>query len=183
MYTAIIQERKNRSRFAYANDVRLGLSLIEMLIYVAIFSGVFVVLYNLFFVTSRIRAVSNATLAINENARVALGKIRDSILDASSASVGGACPENKLNLTIAGVITTYQITNGILEVIVGTNPAQAVTSSLVIVGTNSSCLFALITNPAPAKQTVQIQFHLSYNSPNNPLTSISQDYQNTVSLR
>ena len=178
-----MQDQKYSSRFFNAHHFRTGLSLIEMLIYLAIFSGVLLVLYNLFFVTSRIRAVSNATLAINENARVSLSKIRDSILDASAASVSGTCPENKLNLTISSVATTYQVTNGILEVVIGTNPAQALSSSLVIAGTNASCLFTIITNPAPAKRTVQIQLRITYNTPDNPLTYISQDYENTVSLR
>ena len=173
----------NKNKIFCAYNLRTGLSLIEMLIYLAVFSGILMVLYNLFFVTSRIRAVSNATLAMNENARVALGKIRDSILDASAVSIAGTCPENKLNLTIAGVVTTYQITNGVLEVIVGVNPVQSLTSPLVIAGTSAPCLFAIITNPAPAKSTVQIRFRVTYNSPNNPLTNISQDYQNTVSLR
>ena len=154
-----------------------------MLIYLAVFSGILMVLYNLFFVTLRIRATNNARLAINENARVSLAKMRDSILDASAAAVAGTCPENKLNLTIAGVVTTYQITSGTLEVIVEGNPAQSLTSSLVIAGTSGPCLFSIITNPAPATPTVQMRFRVSYNSPNNPVTSISQDYQNTVSLR
>ena len=141
------------------------------------------VLYNLFLVTIRTRAVSNAKLAINENARVSVGKIRNSILDASAAAESGTCPENKLDLTIAGVTTTYRITDGVLEIVEGANPAQSVTSSLVIVGTGASCLFAIISNPAPAKPTVRIQLRVTYNTPNNPLTDISQDYQNTVSLR
>ena len=178
-----MQNQKKKDQYIYENNVRAGLSLIELLIYLAVFSGILMVLYNLFFVTSRIRAVSNATLAMNENARVALGKMRDSILDASVVSVAGTCPENKLNITIGGVVTTYQITSGILEVIVGVNPVQSLTSPLVITGTSGPCLFTIITNPAPAKPTVQIQFRVTYNSPNNPLTNISQDYQNTVSLR
>ncbi len=181
-----MQDNRNINQFPHACEqhfFRKGISLIEMLVYLAIFSGVLIVLYNLFFVTSQIRAVSNATLAINENARVSLGKIRDSILDATAAFVSGTCPENRLDLTIGGSMTTYRITNGTLEVVTGVNPAQSLTSSLVIAGTSAPCLFTIIANPAPAKPTIQIKFRVSYNSPGNPLTSISQDYQNTVSLR
>lgn len=160
-----------------------GLSLIELLIYLAVLSILMVGVADIFFVTMRIRAQNNAKLLVNENARVILGKMREAILDASAMATSGVCPANKLDLTIGGSTTSFQITNGIMEIVEGINPAKPLTAANVIASTNAPCLFTTINNPAPAKSTVQIQLRIAYNTSINTPAAVSQDYALTVSLR
>ncbi len=138
---------------------------------------------NVFLIVTQIRARTNAKLALNENARLILGKMRDSILDASAATTGGSCPANTLNLTQGATTTLYQINNGVFEIIENANPARVLSSSLVVASSSAPCLFVKISNPAPAKPTVQINLRMLSNSSGNALTEVSQDYELTVSLR
>lgn len=157
--------------------------MIELLMYLAVFSILMVGIGNMFLITIRIRAQNNAKFAVNENARVVLGKIREAILDGSAAVTSGTCPANKLDVTIGGITTSFQITSGIMEIVEGINPAKSLTSTNVIASTNAPCLFTRINNPAPAKPTIQIQLRMTSNAPANSIAAVSQDYQLTVSLR
>lgn len=160
-----------------------GLSLIELLIYLAVLSIIMLGIVDIFLITIRSRAENNAKFAVNENARIVLGKIRDAILDGTAVAITGTCPENQLDITIAGSTTSFQIVNGVVQIIEGVSPTKPLTTPNVTAGASASCLFAKIDNPAPAKSTIQIQLRMAYNAPTNFITTISQDYQLTVSLR
>lgn len=168
---------------SYKKRKNKGVSLIELLIYISIFSVLMVGVVNLFLITARVRAKNNATFAVNENTRVAAGTIRDALLDADTAVTSGTCPANNLDLTKGASTTSFQITGGALQVILDANPAKAITSSSVIASTSAPCLFTKINNPTPAKPTVQVKMRTIYNAPGNPVVGISQDYEFTVSLR
>lgn len=160
-----------------------GISLIELLIYLAVLLILMVGITEMFLITMKIRAQNNAKLAVNETARVVLGKIREAILDASAVATTGTCPANKLDVTIGGNTTSFQITSGIMEIVEGINPAKPLTAANIIASTNASCLFTKIDNPTPAKSTIQIQLRITNNASANSITAISQDYELTVSLR
>ena len=160
-----------------------GFSLIELLIYIAVLAFVLLAVSQIFLIVIRMRAQNNARFTVNENGRVVVGKVRDTILDAASASVSGVCPANSLTLTSGANTTVYQITNGVFEVVENGGPAKALTSSQVVASATAGCLFAKIENPVPAKPTVQTKLRITYNSPGNPITEISQEYEITVSLR
>ena len=160
-----------------------GISLIELLIYLAVLLILMVGITEIFLITMRVRARSNAMFAVNENARVVLGKMRDAILDGTAVATSGTCPANSLDVTIAGSITRFQVTNGIVEIVEGVNPAKSLTAANVVVSTGASCLFTKMNNPAPAKPTIRIQLRVTYNTPGNVVTEISQDYELAVSLR
>ncbi len=155
----------------------------RLLLYVAILSVILVLVLGMFLVTGRVRARNNAKLALNENARVILGRVRDSILDSSSATLGGSCGQNTLTLTIGASSVTYRITGNVFEIVEDANPAKALSASSVRVGNAGSCLFTKLANPAPSKPTVQVNLRLTYDTPGNPLTELTQDYQMTVALR
>lgn len=160
-----------------------GVTLLELLIYVAILSIGIMAALNLFFIVTRIRAQSGAELIVNENGRVALAKVKNAILDASLAATPGTCPLNRLDLDIGGSTTTFRVTSGILEIVEGASPAAAITADSVIATTSADCLFTLINNPAPAKATIQVKLRVKYDAPGSYFREVSKDYQTTVSLR
>ncbi|MBI4458168.1 prepilin-type N-terminal cleavage/methylation domain-containing protein [Candidatus Uhrbacteria bacterium] len=160
-----------------------GFSLIELLIYVGILSVILVLVLSVYLILGRIRARNNAKLALNENARIILGRVRNSILDSSAAVLGGSCGQNTLTLTVGASSVTYRITGNVFEIVEDANPAQVLSSSSVRVGNAGTCLFVKLDNPAPSKPTVQVNLRLTYDTPGNPLTELTQDYQQTVALR
>ncbi|TSC78586.1 MAG: hypothetical protein G01um101433_147 [Parcubacteria group bacterium Gr01-1014_33] len=160
-----------------------GFSLIELLIYIAVLAFVLLAVSEIFLIVIRLRAQNNAKFTVNENGRVVLGAVRDAILDAGSASVSGVCPANTLTLTTAATTTVYQITNGVFEMAENGGPAKALTSSQVAASGGAPCLFTKIENPIPAKPTIQTKLRITYNTPGNPVTELSQEYEITVSLR
>lgn len=160
-----------------------GFSLIEMLLYVSILAIILVLVLSVYLVINRVRARTNAKLALNENARIILGRVRNSIQDASAAVTGGSCGQNTLTLTVGGSSVTYRITGTVFEIVEDANPAQALSAATVRAANAGSCLFTKLTNPAPSKSTVQVNLRLTYDTPGNPLTELTQDYQLTAALR
>jgi Tfp pilus assembly protein PilW len=160
-----------------------GLSLIELLIYVAVLSVLLVGAVNVFLVVMRVRAHNNAKFAVNENARVVLGSIRDTLLDADSVSTGGSCPLNTLAVTTGPTTTTYAIANGAVQKTVNADQANTLTVANVTASTGSPCLFTKIDNPPPAQTNIQIKLRVASNASANSPSSIVQDYQLSVSLR
>src|SRR3989344_5795245 len=78
-----------------------GISLLELIIYIAVFSVIAVVMIEIFFVTMRGRDLANARYEIASNLRFATEQIRQTVFDASAISVSGICPSNILNATSA----------------------------------------------------------------------------------
>lgn len=160
-----------------------GFSLLELLIYIAIFGTVVLATTNVLVVVFEGRDSTNARYEVMQNIRFASEKIRQLVYDASSFTVSGACPFNVLEATISGATTTATINNGILQLVSG-GDISALTSDLVTAtSTNSGCLFAKISNPSPAKSTLQIQFTISYNDNGNRQLNFSNSVKTTISQR
>ena len=89
-----------------------GFSLLELLVYVAIFGVVVMVVASMLVVILNSKDGTDAQLEVAQNLRFSSEKVRQLVYDAASSSVSGACPLNTLEVTIAGVTTTVAIANG-----------------------------------------------------------------------
>lgn len=160
-----------------------GFSLLELLIYIAIFGTVVLATTNVLVTVFEGRDSTNARYEVTQNIRFASEKIRQLVYDASSFTVSGACPFNVLETTISGATTTVAINNGVLQT-VSAGDTNALTSDLVTAtSTSGNCVFIKISNPLPAKPTLQFQFAISYNDKGNQQLKFSDSIKTTISQR
>lgn len=160
-----------------------GFSLLELLIYIAIFGTVVLATANVLVTVFEGRDSTNARYEVLQNIRFASEKIRQLVYDTSSSTVSGVCPFNVLEVIIGGATTTVTINNGILQTVSGGN-TNILTSNLVTAtSTDGNCLFVKISNPLPAKPTLQFQFSISYNNNGNQQLKFSDSIKTTISQR
>lgn len=163
-----------------------GISLLELIIYIAVFSVIAVVMIEIFFVSMRGRDLANARYEISSNLRFATDQIRQIVFDASAVSVSGTCPVNILNATsaISSATSSFFISEGALN-FGNASGTSAITTNKVIATTTTpgDCLFTIINNPSPAKSTLQVKIKMVYNSQGRSDLDISDSMQITVSLR
>lgn len=168
------------------DSVSKGVSLLELLIYLAVFSIIVVVLTSIFPVIVRVRATANARFEVQENLRSALEKIQQTVFDAGYSETGGSCPLNTLGLGVGTATTTFQVVSGRLQIReADANPFSDITSANVSVAVSdgATCLFTKVANPTPAKSTIQIKIKVSYNDQGRPELKFSDLSQLTISLR
>lgn len=159
-----------------------GVSLLELIIYIAVLSIVALVTVNIFFVTMRSRDLINARYEIAQNLRFATEQIRQEVFDATSVSTSGSCPLNVLDITAGSATSSFYITNGVLQ-FSNASGTGAITNNNVIASTTASCLFAIIDNPPPAKDSLQVKLEMVYNSQGRSDLEISDERQMTITLR
>ncbi len=159
-----------------------GFSLLELIIYVAVFGVVVLAATNILVVVFEGRDSTNSRYEVLQNIRFSSEKIRQLIYDSSSFTVSGSCPFNILETTISGTTTTVAINNGILQTVSGGN-TNNLTSDSVSATSTGNCLFAKTSNPAPAKPTLQFQFTISYNDNGNQQLKFSDSIKTTISQR
>jgi Tfp pilus assembly protein FimT len=160
-----------------------GVSLLELIIYIAIFSLVALAMSEIFFASIKGGDLANVRFEVSQNMRFATEKIRQAVFDSSSISVSGNCPSNQLNITTGVATSSIFIDAGILK-ISGSNGIENITSDSVIATTTpTGCLFIIILNPQPAKPTLQAKLKIVYNSQGRSDLDIGDSQQITVSLR
>jgi len=163
-----------------------GVSLLELIIYIAVFSVIAVVMIEIFFVSMRGRDLANARYEVASNLRFATEQIRQTVFDASAISVSGSCPVNILNATSAISLATssFFISANALN-FSNASGTFAITTNKVIATTTTpgDCLFTLINNPSPAKNTLQVKIKMIYNSQGRSDLDVGDSRQITVSLR
>jgi len=161
-----------------------GISLLELIIYVSVFSIVALVMVEIFFVSIKGDDLASARFEVNQNLRFAAEKIRQTVFDALAISVSGACPLNILNATsTTGATSSIFIDNGFLKISNGSGINDITTGKVVASSTLSDCLFTIINNPAPAKSTLQAKLKIVYNSQGRSDLDIAESQQITISLR
>lgn len=109
--------------------MKKGVSLIELIIYMAVVAIVLLVVIDL--VTNLVysQAKNSHSSEVTQNLEFALQKIGRSVEGASA--VNGTYPSDSLNLTVAGQTEIYAIQGGVLTYKKGESAAVAVTSSKV----------------------------------------------------
>ena len=114
-----------------------GVSLMELLIYIAILSVILLVISSAFISISKTGGVVDARTEVNSNARFAVNKIIQDVKSASAVSVptivGGTAVT--LQLTVSGDTILYDVSAGQLRRKVNAGAAEPVTSNLVTVST------------------------------------------------
>lgn len=160
-----------------------GFSLLELIIYVAIFGAVVLATTSVLVSVFEGRDSTNSRYEVMQNIRFASEKIRQLVYDASSFTVSGVCPFNVMEATIGAATTSAAISNGVLILTSGGSSTPLIAESVTATSTSGSCLFAKISNPTPAKSTLQFQFTISYNDNGNQQLKFSDSVKTTISQR
>ena len=111
--------------------MKSGSSLIEILLYVAIATIVLIIVgesVSAVFISQQKIKTEKEVIG---NLTLALGKIRESIKEASA--ITGDYPANTLNLTINGATTTYSLSNGFLQKKIDSADAVNITTDKVTI--------------------------------------------------
>lgn len=155
---------------------RSGVSLLELLIYIAIFSIVVTVLASVFPVILRSRSTANARFEVQENMRFGLEKIQQAIVDSKFAEVvTSGCPRDILKVGDGLATTTFQIAYNVT-----TSPGTAAQTgvgtawSSVDNALTSNNLYASVAfSPFGISQYIKLT-NFGFNIPSNqPITGVS----------
>lgn len=164
-----------------------GFTLLELLIYVAILSGLMIVSTNMFISLSRGQGQSQAKAEVDTAIRFATELLRQDIKNASAVSTPSVgVPNSTLSLTrsILGVPTTiiYDISGGVLRRKEGAASAVNITNSNITVSTPT---FTRIENTnlvfSSTSVAIKINMTFGYNS-TSPDWKYSTSLQTTVNL-
>lgn len=159
-----------------------GVSLLELIIYIAVFSIISLIMVEIFIVVLKGRDVANARFEVSQNMRFATEKIRQAVFDASSISVSGSCPLNNLDITAGLATSSFFISNNVLKFSNASGTSDIIGAKVMATTTPTDCLFSIISNPVPAKPTLQAKLKIVYNGEGGDM-GISESQQITVSLR
>jgi competence protein ComGC len=134
---------------------RSGITLIEMLIYSALFSILVVVLSEILLSTLEVRIESQANAAVNQDSRFLLSRLSYDIQRSSAITVPNALGGSGgvLTLTIGGANTTYQLAGNAVT-ITNTNGTDALSSPE---SSMSALTFKRLGNVG-GKESVQVKF-------------------------
>lgn len=165
-----------------AKPLERGFSLVELIIYISIFTVALAVGYQLLSVTGRIRSQTEARYEVQQNIRFAVEKISEQIRKASAIS--GTYPANTLTLTVSGQSVVFNLSGGILTMQEGAGPIQNLTTDSVVASApDGGYLFTKIDNPVPSKSSVQIKLKMDYNNLGRPDWTYGTEMRTTISLR
>lgn len=111
-----------------------GISLLELLIYIALLSGLMVVVSDAFILLSKGRGQSEARSEINSAIRFAGELIKQDVKNATAVSAPAlGTPGSTLSLTVSGNTILYDMLDGVLRRKVNAGAPEAVTGSYVTV--------------------------------------------------
>lgn len=156
-----------------------GVTLIELLIYVAIVSGILIVISDAFLAISATGRSIDAKTEVNSNMRFATQKIIGDIKSATSVSVPTVvgATASTLQLLVSGQTILYDVTNGQLRRSINGTP-DAVTSSLVTVSTPTFTRLENYQSVLNATTTsIRVNMTLRYNS-----SSTNATYTDTINV-
>jgi len=156
-----------------------GATLLELLIYVAVLSLVFLVIGETFTTLVFTQKKIEARKTVDRNLEFSVKKIQQSIESASAVS--GSYPADTLSLTVDGQSVSYYISSGVLKKQTGVEVTD-LTSSNVSVAAGSDYLFYKIENPS-ANATIQVKIKMTYISNDPQLQNIEAKTQTTIALR
>lgn len=164
-----------------------GFTLLELLIYIAILSGLMIVSTNMFISLSRGQGQTQAKSEVDTSIRFATELLRQDLKNATAVSTPAAgVPNSTLTLTriIATVPTTiiYDVSGGALRRKEGAATAVNITNSNITVGTPT---FTRIENTnlvfSSTSVAIKINMTFGYNS-TSPDWKYSTSLQTTVDL-
>src|SRR3989344_4394989 len=93
-----------------------GMSLLELLLYIAILSGLMVIISDAFISLSKGRGQAEARSEVNSAIRFAAERIKQDVKNASAISTPTlGTPANSLSMTVSGVPVVYDVLSGALR--------------------------------------------------------------------
>lgn len=155
-------------------------SLVEFIIYFAIFGFISVVLVSMLITTARDRGSVEARSEVQQNLRYALVQMTQAIHRATGIN---GTPGASLSLVMSDSSknpTVFDLSSSTLRITEGGGSAQAMTSTNVLV---TSLSFTKISNASPAKDTIQISITIKYNDNGNTQLQNQQSETTTAALK
>lgn len=111
-----------------------GISLLELLIYIALLSGLMVIVSDAFIMLSKGRGQAEARSEINSAIRFAGELIKQDVKNATAVSAPAlGTPGSTLSLTVSGETILYDMLDGVLRRKVNAGTPETVTGSYVTV--------------------------------------------------
>jgi len=149
-----------------------GMTLVELLIYLAITMIVLVVVIDLVTRVAQVKSHSVGQEEISSNARFLTDRITYAVQ--ASSSIDGSYPSNNLNLTVNGLATSFSLNNGQIFYTEGFGSPAALTNTLVeIIPPQGGYIFTKITNGSSS--TIQVTFQVRFKQNN-----FTRDFQTSV---
>ena len=177
--------KSQTSNFECRPSVKRGFSMLELLIYIAILSGLMVIISDMFLELSKGRGQAEAKSEVNAAIRFAAERIRQDMKGASvlTTPVLGTASSTLLS-TVGGVAIRYDVATGTLrrQEGVGTTPV-AVSGSNVFVSTPTFTRLENYNATLLATTTsLQVAMTFQYNSSSTDW-KYSDSLQTSISLR
>ncbi|MBI4281503.1 hypothetical protein HY625_01640 [Candidatus Uhrbacteria bacterium] len=159
-----------------------GFSLLELIIYIGITIMIVATLAEMTVVMLRVRERNIVRQEVEQNLRFVMSRLETALTQAT-AIVG--TPGSTLELTIGGVSTTFSLVSGVLKIDEGGGAgAIALTTDKVTVSAlGGGNMFTKVSNPSPAKDSVQIKIKIDYVAGSKTSLTASASAQTTVELR
>lgn len=157
-----------------------GFTLIELIIYIAIFAVISLVLTDFFITLTKVRAQTEARGEVRQNLARTMERVSQVIRSASGVNSASG---NTLSLAMTDSAknpTIFTVTGNVLTIQEGASPATALTSDKVII---SKLSFTSINNPSPAKKSVQVAMMVDYDAKDRPDYIYSSSATTTAVIR
>lgn len=160
-----------------------GMSLLELLLYIAILSGLMVVVSDAFISLSKGRGQAEARSEVNSAIRFAAERVKQDIKNASAISTPSlGTPASTLSLTVSGLPVVYDTLGGVLRRTEGGITAST-TGSFVSVDTPLFTRFENYNSVLNATTTtIQTEMTFRYNSASTDW-AYSDTLRTTASMR
>ncbi len=168
----------------FGNGDNKGVSLLELLVYVAILSGLIVIVSDAFIMLSKGRGQSEARSEVNSAVRFSAELMKQDIKNASSVVTPLlGVPSNSLVLTVAGSTVLYDVVGGILRRTTGVGAPEAVTGVTILVDMPVFTRLENYNQTLNATSTaVQVVMTMRYSTSSSDW-AYSDSIRTTVSLR
>ena len=169
------------SKFKIKNS---GISLLELLIYIALLSGLMVIVSDAFIMLSRGRGQAEARSEINSAIRFAGELIKQDVKNATAVSAPLlGVPGSTLSLTVSGDTILYDMSGGTLRRKVNAGAPEAVTGSYVTVDVPTFTRIENYNSIHNATTTaIQVAMTMRYNAESGDWT-YEDSLRTTVTLR
>ncbi len=172
------QSKKTIHYSLFTIHYKRGFTLVELLLFMGIFSIFLIVLTDLFSAIINTRIESEATSSVEEDGRFIISRLAYDISRADSiTSPALGSGANSLSIVIGGVTYTYQVSSGNFQLTndLGTNNLNSSETTV------STPIFQRIGN-SDGKDTIKITF--TVNSVTQKITgSETQNFQTTIGRR
>jgi len=167
----------NRTQNIKINSTR-GFSLLELLIYIAILSGLVVITSDAFIMLAKGRGQAEARSEVNSTIRFVAERIKQDIKNASAVGT----PSSSLSVTVSGVPVVYDVVGGALRRTENGVVATTTGNSVLVEAPTFTRLENYNVAQNATTTSIQVQMMMRYNASSTDWT-YSDSFRTTISLR